>query len=231
MLPPQNGDVKVGLKYMISFDSGTNGTFALGANLTLTFAHTVGTGRDTALFVYLFAVTLPTAYNITSVKYAGVSMTEVTRVQVPNDRWAAMYYLANPTPGTNNVVIVSSGGDAVGGCSASYFGVDQTSAMINASTTATAASPATGITTSLTSTVRDCWFVLGCKEDNGTNVTAGTGSTQRTVSADGLSFYDSNSPRNPASFSMTVNGSPGRDWGTVMAAIKPANHGQLLQFF
>ncbi len=210
----------------ISFDAGTNGTFALGANLTLTFAHTVGTGRDTALYVYLFAQTLTGGgYNITSVKYNGVSMTEVTRVQVPNDRWAAMYQLINPTAGNHNVVIVATGGDAVGGCSASYFGVDQTSAMINASTTNTAASPATSITTSLTSTVRDCWFILGCKEDVG-SPSAGTGSTQRTTSADGLSFYDSNASKNPASYSMSVTGSA-RDWGVVMAAIKPANYGQL----
>ncbi len=107
--------------------TGSNGSF--GADATITFPHTVGTTGPNRCLILGFCFRLSPGHTIGAVTYGGDTMTQVTSLNTPDaDSKTAMYYLAAPKTGANNVSIGMDGGGVGGRLTAvasSYFNVDQ----------------------------------------------------------------------------------------------------------
>lgn len=96
----------------------------------ITWNHTVGVGTNNYLCVGVALnadVTAPTA---TAVTYGGVTMTKVTSVTedgTTDHMEVSVWFLKNPTGGTNQVSVTFTGGTSPHGAggSSSYFGVSQ----------------------------------------------------------------------------------------------------------
>lgn len=188
----------------IALDSAVNGP--QGTATSWTWSHTCS-GVERILFVFGHQIS-----NISGITYNGVSMTAIGATGDVN-----LWYLVNPSTGANN--IVASGSSAYSRfCSASYTGVDQVN-PINASAGVSPGTVST-ITGTLTTTVADCWLVMG---DRGAGTqTAGTNTTARcNPGGDGQElFVDSNAARAAGSNSVQINGTSGTYYAKV-AAIAP----------
>ncbi len=107
---------------------------AIANNTALSWSHTC-TGNERLLIVGL-SVGFGTTLTVAGVTYNSVSMTSAGRVQSnnQNDGYVELFYLVNPTVGTNTVqVTADSAKDLIGG-SVSFIGVDQTTPVSNTAT-------------------------------------------------------------------------------------------------
>lgn len=188
----------------IALDSSTTGAGS--------WSHTVA-GSNTILIVCTVGDLTDT---LTSITYNSVAMTLVGKVQTLADRWQYMYYLLNPTAGTNTIQI--TGPAFTSGAAISYTGVKQ-SAQPDASTTNNA-SAATTIVTSLTVVAANSWAVIWGAQGAGT-ISAGTGVTQRQLNGSLFILGDSNTGLSAGSNSMTINDTPAGNLSTIMASFSP----------
>ena len=141
---------------------------------------------------------------LTGITYGGTAMTYIDKYQVSSVGYDYFYYLANPATGANNVVIsLSSAVTYIFSCCASYAGVSQTGMLDNSSRDQTASG--SSLTTSVTSVADNCWnvlYVFAARSD----ITAGTGSTNRATDANASNIMDSNSAKTPeGSYSMSAS--------------------------
>jgi len=126
------------------FDNAADGGNNAGSTTSLSYSFTVGTNSNRLLLVDLIGD--KSADDISSVTYAGASMTLVTKVLTPSGPWHYLYYLLGPASGTNNVVITAASPHYLISEAASWYNIAQTGP--GAFTTNTAASSVT-MTTSL----------------------------------------------------------------------------------
>ncbi len=102
----------------------SNGTVTSTANTnatSLTWAHTVNSGVNRALFVEIAIDNL--GANVNSVTYGGVALTQVGRQG--GNHAVEIWRLVNPTVGTANVVVSLSGNTAVAAGASTFNGVNQ----------------------------------------------------------------------------------------------------------
>lgn len=207
----------------IAFDAAVDGGLTLSGT-SLTWSHTV-TGSNPILFVGVFGDLVsgdPTCGLITGVTYNGVSLTQIptnSPVFTPSDRCGYLFYLAGPATGTHDVVVSGFVLMVIAGVSASYTGAKQTG--IPDSSAQNTATSANDITTTTTVVAANSWTILYERNTFGA-ATAGTGSTQRVSSANGIGLFDSNGPLAAGAQSQqvqTVGHTP--NWGTIMASFAP----------
>jgi len=167
-------------------------------------------------------------YTATAVTYNSVAMTKLYDDSTVNGGFGHkyMYYLLNPSTGTNQVSITLSGSSGYTyAVSASYTGVDTTT-QPDATTTITS-NTGTSITHAVT-TVADNSMPINCVfQDNTTNgtMTAGAGTTLRGSGASGkYSYvYDSGTPKTPAgSASLVANTSSSNTMFSELASFCPS---------
>lgn len=182
----------------IAFDAKVDQTFTIGGT-SLTFAHVVGSGSNRLLVVGIEGNL--TTDNITGVTYAGVSMTLVAKFLSLNSRWEYMFYLLNPTSGSNNVVISSNATTNIVAASASYTGVKQ-SGQPDASSTADQLT-GTNITGTVTVVAANSWLIAFGSNQVTNSPTAGANTTIRTINA--RFMMDSNSDQAAGSRSMNYD--------------------------
>ena len=127
------------------FDNVADGGNNDGNTASLTYSYKVGTNANRLLLVNIIGDT--SADDISSVTYAGASMTRIAKVQTPGSSWHYLYYLLSPAPGTNNVVITAASSHYLISEASSWYNVAQ-SGQPAAFTTNIAASGVT-MTTSL----------------------------------------------------------------------------------
>ncbi len=110
---------------------------------------------------------------ISSVTYNGVAMTQA--VYSANTYDSAIYYLASPASGANNVVVTLSGNSGITGSAISLSGVDASplGATANAYTASTNAPSLSVTTTKDNSIVIDSFY-----RNNANTMTAGAGQTE-----------------------------------------------------
>lgn len=201
----------------ITFDNATSSSVVSGTSST--FAYTTS-GNNRLLIVGIRAGLTQGTNNITGVTYAGTPMTLDGSVFTPSDRWTYMFSLINPTIGTNNVVVSTTGGNTfIGLVYSSYTGV----AALNTTSTATSTA-ATSFTTSVTTTILNDWAALFSADTLGSSVTATstpTGVTSRAVNSFGGQVFDSNTPINPTTTYTVRLAGGSQTWGTVMASFAP----------
>lgn len=150
----------------IALDSASNGTY--NPSTQISWLHTCA-GSNRVLIVYVVSVST----TVTGVTYDGVSMTEMTTTTVGSIR-GKLFYLKNPSTGSNTVLVDSTGGGTLQGCSSSYTGVDYTNG-VNSASSGTGSS----ISASITTTVDNCWLVSGCFIGSVNTINAGTNTTIR----------------------------------------------------
>jgi hypothetical protein len=205
-----------GITYDNSADGGNNG----GSTTSLTYPYTVGTGSNRLLVVNLVG---DVTDGVSSVTYAGTPMTLIGKVQSPDNNWQYLYYLLNPSSGSNNIVITAASAQYLISEAASWYNVKQ-SAQPDAFTTKTAAAEVTSVTTSLTTVATGALVVQGLWSYG--HLGAGAGSvpiiTDTAFDAAGI-FASSGSPVSPAgSVSMTTISDGTVSTGVVMASFAPA---------
>lgn len=197
-----------------SSKSGTN--WQASPVSSLTWAHTCS-GTERVLVVSFFVSNA--ADTLTGITYAGVSMTRIAMRANGSDR-SYLYYLINPSTGTNNIVAsFSPNSQYVWGAAESLNGASQTAQPDSYSSNA--ASGVTTITYTTSVVVDGSWLVLMSRSPS--NQTAGAGAYIRqngTTNTD-CCLVDSNATVLSGSRSMTMNGSSSSPVG-VIASFAPS---------
>lgn len=177
----------------VQSNTGTSHSFSLTVS-----------GSDTHLLV--FAMTNGT---LSSVTFNGISCTFLSSTSGSQN--IHTYRQTAPSAGTFNCVCTTSASTFCYPTGIVHSGVDQTN-PINTSNTANA-SGAISVTTS----VADCWAVLGIRDDNDGITTAGTNCTSR-YSSD-TQAYDSNGTTitSGVAFSMTANNAAATSTQSIVA--------------
>ncbi|MGI1661380.1 hypothetical protein ACRDNQ_03980 [Palleronia sp. KMU-117] len=202
----------------IAFDNATgNQDSTSGTNHTVSF--TVGTGLNRIMFVGICTFNSGGSNKVTGVTYAGVSMTQIGPVvAVQSNEHMTMWYLLNPTSGTNNIVASFSSSQAFSWLAASaYSGVDQAVPEANSSGNGVGITE-TGTVTTLTN---NAWAVM-MGFNNGNSLAAGTATTLRDSSSFRMGAFDSGGAISPAgSTTLTYTGANDTH-GHVIVSIAPA---------
>lgn len=188
---------------------------------SLTFAHTTSTGSNRILLVGVD--TVPTSDRITSVTYNGSSASRASSQSNGVSRREYMYYLTNPSTGSNNVVITASSATYINGASVDYTGAAQTGQPDSSNATSGANSTSYSIT--FTTVCNNSWSAVMVGTDaGGSNPTASTNSTSRVVvSADsGVELFDSNAAITPAgAYAMSFTSPVSTVWVGAGMSIAP----------
>ena len=132
------------------FDNAADGGNNNGSTASLTYAYTVGSNSNRLLLVNV--VGDPSVDNISSVKYAGTSLSLLAKVQTPSDGWHYLYYLLAPATGTNNVVITAGSSHFLISEASSWYNVAQSGQPGTYKTNTELATSGVSITTSLPAT-------------------------------------------------------------------------------
>ena len=197
----------------IAFQTATNGG-STNPGTSHTFAHTTSTGSNRILFVLAFGGN--DGDFLTDCTYAGTSATLIDKSQEPGGgHFMYSFYQVAPATGANNVVITMSASKFISGGAHDYTGALQTGVP-------DAKIEGVGIfTTTLTTVADNCWTVLHA--NNGAELTAGAGSTDRTNSTISWEIFDSNAVITPAgSTSMTFSGGTEANARTTMFSFAPS---------
>lgn len=202
----------------LAVDATANGTSSGSGPFTL--SHTV-TGSETLLVVGVSHY--DSSDTVTGVTYNGVSMTEVPSGSVNNGQYYVdLFYLINPTTGTNNVSVSVSGSVfEIGYGSVSFTGAHQSAPLGTAVT-------ATGSDTTPTATVSSASGELVV--DTITIVHSGTlgvgaGQTSRwnAVGTSGFTKYAGSTEPGAGSVTMSWTNSTSQAWASVAVPIKPSS--------
>lgn len=200
----------------ISFDATAATPTTTPATTSVTWNHTC-TGANGILFVSAFNGS--GLANSMSATYNGVTMTAVNvGAGTLTNGYVQMFYLVAPATGSNAVVVNCGTPDILGGSSASYAGVSQSS-PIDSNNTGTNASIAS-FTLSTSVVASNCWAIMSA-EDSG-SLSAGTGTTGRQPNTpNGCFLGDSNGIVGTGSQSLQATHSGNAAWAGVIASFKP----------
>jgi hypothetical protein len=202
-----------------AMDGGNNG----GTTTSLTYSYTVGTNSNRLLLVNLVGDS--SADDISSVNYAGASMTLVAKVHTPGQLWHYLYYLLAPVSGTNNVTITAASAHYLISEAASWYNVTQ-SGQPQAFTTNTAAS-GVSLTTSLPASSNN--VIVGESMWAPTGIFSGAGSSELVLDSalQGLGMFSSvPSPVSQAFPASITNTWGGQDTASsIMASFSLASNG------
>jgi hypothetical protein len=179
----------------IAYDNQTNGE--AGSVDTVTWSHTTS-GSDRFLLVH---VSQNDIESVSSVTYGGVALTQIGSGVTNGGRSLALYYLANPATGANDVVVTFGGTSANVRCYAlSYTGVHQTTPIDSSNSVNNSSG-----TVSTTVVKTNCWLVGGFYDSALATITASQ--TQRgTPGSDYVLNEDSNGTVSTGSQSLSVTG-------------------------
>jgi archaellum component FlaF (FlaF/FlaG flagellin family) len=204
----------------IEFDAATGAS--LGCLIILNpceFDHTVTTsGSDRILIVGLNTAGIGA---INQVNYDGVPMTQIgSTVNNGGSASVSLWYLVNPSTGTNTVSITLAAVTNVAAGAVSFTGVNQTDPIdVSNSATGTSLTPSV----SLTTTTDEAW-IIDVVGTNGGTITTGTGQVERwnviqgAARGAGSTEFTSSS----GTFTMSWEKSTSSNWAIIAAALRPA---------
>ena len=202
----------------------------------LTFAHTVaGTNR-----MLLVGIAVDQARTVVStVKYAGVSMTLAIAGGTGGNPRAEIYSLFNPPAGTNNVVVTLTVSDQVSAGALSFLGVDPTTPV---DATAQLTGNSTTASVPITPVTNNAWIVDALAADKGVAPTlgsvspavAGANRTQQwnlplgTSITGAASLYGPLNPAGTSTLSWTL--STAKKWSYAAVALRPAGSARVVRW-
>lgn len=211
----------------IAFDTFSSGKS--NSTSSLVVSHTI-TGSDTILVVQ----TMCNGAFTTGVTYNGTSMTLLLQDKNGGGGGSGtgVYYLLNPSTGTNNIVASLSTNFIV--CTAvSYTGVSQISFPNTSSKEDFPADNGANQTNTITPGVDDCWVIGGAFVNLNAATTAGAGTTVRVSdsnAAGGLGMGDNNAAINPAASTSLVFASSSAGRFGWIAAMEPSGGGAVATY-
>lgn len=199
----------------IAFGVGSTGS----ANATsLTFAHTVGTGRDRFLFVGVSTQSII----VNSVTYGGVNVPNTGYVVNGTTSRIVVYSLVAPPSGTANVVVTIASAGEVSAGATSWTGVHQTTPLGTfATATGTSNAPAVAVASAAGDVVHDALGVNSTSISSfGANqagrwISTSPGTVSNIVSA-------ASTESGAASVTMSYGLGASKSWSIVAVPIKPA---------
>lgn len=199
--------------FQIQHVASING--ASGSGATISASIDVGSGSNRYVVAFVEGGGANTT-DITGVTCGGIAMTKTKAYVLNQNRACYIWTLANPTAGSNSIVVSNSSGAFAAFSASCYIGVDPT---IDSSGDATSAA-ATTITVNTTVVNTGCWLVGGCRFTGTGTVQAGTGTTKRGSSSIEMMIADSNGDVPTGSQGLTfTNDSAAVD--AIVIAIKP----------
>lgn len=186
--------------------SGTSKTFSIdatGGNMLAVVVNTYDDGSDTD-------------GEVTGITYAGVAMNEAVQSQgISGTRnWSHVYYLANPTTGTNNIVISLNGNTDGIVAGAVLLTSASTTALDNAS-----GSTDTGTTSSLELTTTNANTIMVGGSQSEVNAYGSQGASQSSIGQGDSNFvwhsYKSLTSSGANSMTFTSSGSDRHCWSSA----------------
>lgn len=175
----------------IAHDATAEGYRHNSAGTTTEWSHTC-TGTDRFLYVHISTYKAGGGDIVTGVTYNGTAMTELTPSQTPQTEIEHyVFYLANPSSGTNTVIVSHSSNNYTWGLSSSYTGVDQTT-PIDSNSGGGTGTLGTTITATTTVVASNCWTVSCCVMTNGVTGTTDTLRIRTTAPNTWQQIVDSN---------------------------------------
>lgn len=198
---------------MIAYDSSSSGS-TVNPGTSLSWLHTCS-GTQRLLLVALRGGNSE-GDKVTGVTYNGVAMTKITSVTSPStgNITISLWYLLNPSSGSNTVTASLSSG-FLGGGSISYTGVRQVGFPDNSTTNT--GHTVSSLNTSLTTVRNNCWTLLYGMADS---ISASTGSTLRTTVSRGA-LFDSNGVVTPAGAKSMAFTNSVDDVASIMVSFAP----------
>ena len=202
----------------ISYISSTDLTSTPGTSQTTSV--NVGSGSNRGLVVT--GVSSTGTDDLTGITYAGVAMTRIGAVAPTSGaRWLYLYWLSNPTSGTNNLVVSHSASQPwFAGQASVYNGVNQ-SDTVDASNSLRAGGGATSYTMTLT-TVADQAWIMGYISPDGYNPAATSPALERGTDQGNAGYGDSNAGFSPGSNSIAWTWSTSALFSEAHMSIAPA---------
>lgn len=210
----------------IAFDAATSDQqFGVSSQ---TYSHTVAAGSNLILFVCAANGEGSAADKMSSITYAGSSLTAVNSKQLNPNGWVYIHYKVGPSTGANNVVITwTSAVGASRGVAISYSGASQTGVPDSQTTGTQSTSPQTCSTTVVTD---QSWLLMNVVADR--NVTASTGATVRSSGwVDVGAVFDSNGGVGTGSQSMQTTTVGTASYGYAICSFAPATAAVNSNFF
>jgi hypothetical protein len=178
-------------------------------------------GSNTVGFVYVVGESA--SDQITAVTWGGVSMTKIAAVQTPTDRYASLWWIANPS---SSATISFTGGTFWRSFSFYYTGAAQTGQPDSFATNTNTAS--TSITAATTVVGSNCWLVM-CQKDKtgGITYTAANSLASMRANADagGIAIGDSNGTVLSGSRTGGMTSGTSSDHGAIVFSIAEAVSG------
>lgn len=176
----------------LAFVDAGSGYAGSGTSLTYAFNNSATTN-------YLVVGVIDYGSFVTSVTYAGVSMTQLhSRGIAGGGGTLRIYGLSSPASGSNNVVVTkSSANNLIASVVGSYSGASSTQPNATGDNASTSG---TSLAVTVTSTVSGAWAIMVGWNDNGATVAAGTNTTKRVENGTygGLGLFDRNQATTPA---------------------------------
>lgn len=181
---------------------------------TNTYSHTVAVQSNRLLMV-----TVDAGASVSSVTYAGTTMTLLTSNSGQGGgEVLSVYYLLAPATGANNVVVTCSASTFIIGASASYYGVAQSSTFGTAASNS--GSAATSSTNTVTTTSSSQLVFDTLNNTNAATESAGSGQTKRgQVASSGVAIGDIAATGSNMTLTWTWSG--GATWAQISVAINP----------
>lgn len=201
----------------IAFDAAAAEGVSPGSSLT--YSHTC-TGSNLLLFVGIWQST--DGDHITAVTYNSVSMTRILRqAGAVGGGSVYLYFLINPSTGSNSVSITADTSALISAASSSYTGAKQ-SGQPDSSSSSNVHSTSDTETTTVVDT--NCWLVMFGTDQSGGTISAGTGTTKRAGKDGGYSggIFDSNGTVSTGSQSLQFTAVGTSDLAGVIASFSPA---------
>ena len=199
-----------------AFDTAS--TCAPGNALSFSWAHTVGNGSNRLLLVNV-SVRNNASQKVSSVTYAGKSLTQVGYVANSSYVRAELWRLVNPPTGTSDVVVnLYAAANAV--CSAtSWSGVNQSTPLgSKVTTTGNSTSPYKAVTSATNDVVYDALAAL-----TDVTATAGAGQTERVNQAVPVTVRAASaSAPGASSVTMSYTLASAQPWAILAVPIKAA---------
>ena len=205
------------MAWVFDAKTGSGGATESDTDGTFTFSHVTGTLTNGILFVWI--TWSSTATTVSSVTYNGVAMTQAAYATA-NGRATALYYLVNPSAGTNNVVITFSATAGRVICGAhTWSGANSTQ------TPQTQSANGTGTTFTVTCGTNSGELIVDCIAavfSSGDVVAVGANQTERGNRGVGASVGGSSSQDGADGGVMSWTDSVSRAYVTVAASFDPA---------
>lgn len=158
----------------------TSGRNDVAASTSFSFSYTC-TGSNLVLVV-VFGTSGGATSHISSVTYAGVTMTQIDDKNFIGDGHSYAYYLIAPATGANNVIITTDGTaldmtvESISYTGAAQSGQPDNFAYNTASATA-------NFVESVTTVADNCWVVFYADNDGGYIISMSAGATARQLAA------------------------------------------------